>query len=363
MPQKIKVLHFVTGGFSGATSVALDLVRAHLKSADIETVLVMRQKKTTTPEKLSALTQEHIPYELVSGKTHLLTVHQLAKFCRQWQADILVAHGFPEHILGRWAGRLARVPHLIQIEHNSRERYTPWKLLQSRSLSKHTDYAIGVSEGVADVLRSQQLQTTIRAIPNGIHTQRFVQAAQSPMADRPKDLVMVARYAKSKDHTTLIEALHLLKQNGLTPKLTLVGSGNQRYEQKVRQLLDQYQLGDQVSFIAHTPQVERVLAEHKVFVMSSIFEGLSLSVLEGMAAGCLMVGSDAVGVKELIDHTNDGFIFKMGDAQQLAQILEPILRQPQNYQSMAERGQHKIIQHYDKERVNADYHALFTSLM
>lgn len=46
MPQKIKVLHFVTGGFSGATSVALDLVRTHLKSADIETVLVMRQKKT-----------------------------------------------------------------------------------------------------------------------------------------------------------------------------------------------------------------------------------------------------------------------------------------------------------------------------
>ena len=61
--KKIRVLHFVTGGFSGATSVAVDIITGHQAYSDIESLLVLRQKKTTTAEKLVSLEKKGINYQ------------------------------------------------------------------------------------------------------------------------------------------------------------------------------------------------------------------------------------------------------------------------------------------------------------
>jgi hypothetical protein len=66
----------------------------------------------------------------------------------RFRPDILVAHGFSEHLWGRYAGLLAQVPHLVHVEHNTRERYTRWRLKQTRWLAARTDRIVGCSEGV-----------------------------------------------------------------------------------------------------------------------------------------------------------------------------------------------------------------------
>lgn len=196
----IKVVHFVTGGFSGATRVAIDLVGAHQKQPQIQTLLILRRKKTTTPDQLARLEQAGIPYRIVDNGLHLSTILQLKTVLQQERPDILVAHGFPEHLIGRWAGLLARVPHLVQVEHNSRERYTAFKRWQSRYLSQFTDLVITVSEGVRQVLVQQQLNAPLLAIPNGIDCNRFG-AVVLPLQHRTHDLIMVGRFAKSKDRS------------------------------------------------------------------------------------------------------------------------------------------------------------------
>lgn len=363
MAQKIRIMQFVTGGFSGATSVAIDLTHAFGQLENVESLLVLRRKKSTTSNKLATLEQRGIPYALVSGVAHAITVYQLAKLCRKWKPDILVAHGFPEHILGRWAGLFAQVPHWVQVEHNSRERYTSWKLWQSRFLSKKTRYSVGVSEGVTEVLRSQRLFSRIVAIPNGVDTDKFVRHSQNTIGQRPKDLIMVARFAKSKDQITLIQALGLLKAQGICPNLSFFGGGSSRYLKKVKELAARYSLESQVSFCTHTPNVDQELAAHKIFVMSSFYEGLNLSVLEAMASGCVVVGSDAVGVRELIRDGDDGFVFKIGDSERLANIIESILAAPENFQSFADKARLKAQQFYDKKYVNQAYQDLLLPLV
>lgn len=363
MVQKIRIMQFVTGGFSGATGVAIDLARAYVQQGQIESLLVFREKRTTTEDKLQTLVQERIPYAVVSGVTHMVTIYQLTNLCRAWKPDILVVHGFPEHILGRWAGFLAQVPSWVQVEHNSRERYTSWKLWQSRFLSKKTRYSVGVSEGVADVLRSQGLYSDIVAIPNGIDTDKFARHSQHTIGQRPKDLIMVSRFAKSKDQMTLINALSLLKDRGLRPNVSFFGGGSSRYLKKVQKQVVRYGLGSQVSFCVHTPNVDQELAAHKIFVMSSFYEGLNLSVLEAMASGCVIVGSDAVGVRELIRDGDDGFVFKIGDSERLANIIESILAAPENFQSLADKARLKSQQFYDKKHVNQAYQDLLLPLV
>lgn len=359
--KPIRVMHFVTGGFSGATQVAIDIIAGHQAYADIDSLLVLRQKKTTTPDKLAKLDTLGIAYQTVGNQSHFSTIKQLQQIIRTWHPDILVAHGFPEHLIGRWAGK-GNVPHMVQVEHNSKERYTLFKLWQTRKLSHVTDRVVAVSQGVAQVLAAQGLHAPIISIANGIDPSRFSRQPTS-LTQRPKHIIMVARFAKSKDHATLIKALFLLKQKLLRPTLTLVGSGKKSHQQHAAQLIKKYDLALQVTFIPHSSDVPALLDEHQIFVMSSRFEGLNLSVIEGMAAGCVVIGSDAVGVKELIDSGTDGLIFPMADAEQLAKYLEQVLTEPQYYQPMTDIARQKVLNHYTKTRMVNDYYQLFQTLL
>ena len=359
----MRILHFVTGGFSGATNVAIDLVRAHQNMDGVETALVLRRKRTSTPERLQRLQQQGIPYFLVSGTMHMVTIYQLMRLCRQWQPDILVVHGFPEHIIGRWAGLFAKVPHMVQIEHNSRERYTLWKRWQSRFLSRYTDCVVGVSAGVAEVLQAQALHAPVMAIANGIDGWKFMRSGGTALAERPRDVIMVGRFAKSKDQATVVKALALLRVRGINTNLTLVGSGSAMRRSKIMALVSQQQLDTQVRLIPHSFEVDKLLGEHKIFVMASFYEGLNLSVLEAMAARCLVVGSRTIGVSELIEDGVNGFDFPMADEHKLADILQTVLSDIASCQGLADAAQQQVLQRYSKDNVSSEYMHLFQSLM
>jgi glycosyltransferase involved in cell wall biosynthesis len=215
---KIRVLHFVTGGFSGgSTQVALGLVRAHLASASIEPLLVLRRKRRADPARVQQLRDDGIPLETVNDITHISTIWALIKVIKRFKPDILVAHGFSEHIWGRWAGLLAKVPVMIHVEHNTRERYTWWRLQQAHFLTRYTARIVGVSEGVREVMvgRGFPAEKCI-AIPNGINLAPFAELNAPAFADREAAVMMVSRFAKQNDHHTLVQALAILRERGIT---------------------------------------------------------------------------------------------------------------------------------------------------
>ncbi|MFM7704517.1 MAG: hypothetical protein ACKO6D_06310, partial [Rubrivivax sp.] len=72
--RRPRVLHFVTGGFSGATAVAVDLVRGSLARGRFDPLLVLRRKRSTSPERVQALRDEGLAVEVVPGFAHLATV-------------------------------------------------------------------------------------------------------------------------------------------------------------------------------------------------------------------------------------------------------------------------------------------------
>ena len=326
-PGKRRVLHFVTGGFSGATQVAVDLAMAQLQSARIEPVLVLRRKLHTDDDRVQALRDRGLRVWVVSGWTHITTILALRRLCEQLQPDVLVAHGFPEHLIGRHAGLWAGVPRLIQVEHNSRERYTPWRLAQARWLARRSAKLVGVSEGVR--VRLVQLgmpEALTMAIPNGIALERY--GEPPPMAHREAGIVMSARFARQKDHLTLIRALALLKQRGLTPSLNLAGAGKASGRLAAQWLVKRLGLGDQVRFLGHHGQVPALLMSQQIFVLSTHWEGMPLALVEGMAAGCACVATRAPGVEGVFEDGISGLLVPERDAAALADVLERLLRDP-----------------------------------
>lgn len=256
-----RVLHFVTGGFSGATQVAIDLCLAAQKCPDMEVMLVLRRKRSTSEAKVQALRDQGLQVHVVSNWLHVLTIWELRKLIRAWKPDVVFAHGFSDHIWGRRAAVAEGVPQIFHVEHNSRERYTRRRLKQALALAPFTQASIGVSEGVRTSLIQRGFPSDrCVAICNGIDLARFPQdMLPARWEDREAAILMASRFARQKDHVTLIQALGLLRQQGLAPRLYLAGAGSKLQRQQAERLVRQLGLQDQVHFLGNVSNLPQRL--------------------------------------------------------------------------------------------------------
>jgi len=360
----LKVLHFVTGGFSGSTSVAIELVKATLGSADFESLLVLRRKKSKHDAKIQQLRDHGIPLETVTSWSNIATIFALAKICRHYKPDIILCHGFSEHLWGRYAGLIAGVPHLIHVEHNSRERYTPWRLFQARWLAKYTDKIVGCSEGVRqELLRLKFPAEKALTINNGIDLTPYTQNDLTPLREREAGIVMAARFAKQKDHLTLIKAIALLRDKHVLPTLYLAGAGSKKHMKRAKQLVKDLKLKDQVKFLGFCNNVPELLQQNKVCVLTTHYEGMPLSLCEGMAAGCVVIGSEVVGVQEMIQHHKDGLLVTPNSPESLANALHIALIDSHFTHELAENARQRAIQQLSLARMAKHYENLYLSII
>ena len=356
--RPLRVLHFVSGGFSGATQVAIDLCG---DDAGQDTFLVLRRRIMDPTERVRALRAKGLRVEVVPRWSHTVTILALRRLCLQWKPDVLVAHGFSEHQWGRYAALLAGVPCIVQIEHNVRERYGRWRLWQSLWLAQRTDRIVGVSRAVEDVLvRLGHPPERCMTIHNGIELSRWTKG--QPWAQREAAIVMPARFARQKDHRTLIEALVPLKALGHRPTVYFAGEGKASWRKEAEQLAARLGVQDQVQCLGHVQDLPALLGRVKLCVLSTHYEGLGLGLIEGMASGCCGVGTDVEGVREIITHGHNGLLVPHADAQALARTLAELLGDDARTQALAAVGQAHVHAAFDRQRMRQQYLALFADL-
>ncbi len=355
-----RLLHFVTGGFSGATQVAVDLCLAAQRSSDFQVLLVLRRKRSTSDEKIQALRDQGLQVIVVSNWLHALTVWELRKIIRSWKPDVVFAHGFSDHIWGRKAAALEGVPHIFHVEHNSRERYTDRRLRQALALEPFTQAHIGVSEGVRTSLveRGFPPEKCI-ALCNGIDLARFPDSA-IPLhwKQREAAIIMASRFARQKDQTTLIQALAVLKERGLKPQLYLAGAGKKYLRTKAEHLVKQLHLEQQVQFLGNVPDLPQRLTQIQIFVLSTHWEGMPLALVEGMAAGCACVVSDVIGAREVVEPGVTGLRVPESDANAMADALQKLLQNPDHAQQLGQAARLQATQHYGRDHMWQGYRKL-----
>lgn len=360
-----RVIHFVTGGFTGgATQVAVKLVAAASERGDADALLVVRRKRHTDPRRIDELHARGLRVIAVPGWSHLATVLALARICRRFRPDVLIAHGFSEHIWGRYAGLLAGVPHLVHVEHNTRERYTRWRLAQSRWLAARTDRIVGCSEGVRQRLLELGFPAgRVMAIDNGIDLRPFAAPAARSMVERDPSILMVARFARQKDHATLLRAVALLRERGLQPELHLAGGGRDSHRRTVEMLAAELGIGSQVRCLGVVRDIPQRLGDTRIAVLATHHEGMPLALIEGMAAGCAVVGSRVPGVQEIIEHGVDGLLVAPRDPRSLADALEDLLRDTALAARLGAEARKRALERYGLSRMAEGYAAMVTQVM
>lgn len=363
MSTKPRVIHFVTGGGSGATKVALELACGHLRTGNYEPLLVLRRKKVPLPAPMQAqITAAGLRTVWVDGGLKWTTLRQLAALIAEFKPQVFVALGNSEHLWGRQAALAARVPVVLHVEMNC-ERYPFWRRWAAQKLAPQTSATVCVSQGVADHVRPLGLAgPRLEIIHNGVDAGRY-SAGAPPFAARSPDIIMVARFARQKDQPTLIRAARRLVDAGWTGQLLLGGDGKPSHRRACERLAASLHLSDRVEFLGRVADAAPLYHRCRAAVLSTHYEGLPLVLIDYMAAGCAAIGSDAPGVNDIIEPGVNGWRFPRGDDAALAQILTQVLAGGPSVEAVVARGQADAPGRFSLGKMLARYEELFKDLL
>ena len=147
------------------------------------------------------------------------------------------------------------------------------------------------------------------------------------IADDDEVIVNVARQEYQKGQKYLLEAAGILVRT--RPRLVVLIAGREGHSShELVELYDQLQLGERTRFLVHRDDVPEILAAADIFAFPSVYEGLGGAVIEAMALGLPIVGSDIPALREVVEDGRNGFLVKPESATALAAALTRILDDP-----------------------------------
>jgi glycosyltransferase involved in cell wall biosynthesis len=247
----------------------------------------------------------------------------------------------------------------------------PRRILANRLLLKDGDRVVAVGGAVREALQRNEgiPASRIRTIYNGVNLAPFLANGQDRQAIRRSlglaatDFVAitVARLDYLKDHATAVTALARLRAEMPAARLVLVGEGPER--QRVEQQVQSLGLGDAVLLLGLRKDVDHLLHAADAFLLTSISEGIPLTVIEAMAAGLPVVATDVGGVREVVLHGESGFLTPAKDAAAIAERLRQLAQQPVLAAEMGRRGRQRALDHFSAEQMNAAYRRLYAEML
>jgi len=298
--NRIHVVHILpTLQFGGAERCVVDLVNHCDRNQFRFTILVlsntkpMKEEITNTDVRIISLPKR--------GEVSMHLIRDIERALRDISPDLVHTHLFD--VWGRIAAAHLRLP-ILTTEHNVTNGDGFLKCCIKRFLNNKSIEYTACSRAVqTDIENVYGITKPVTVIPYGIDLQRF--AAVPPVrAHAPLRYVMIGRFTKQKGHDIAIRAFGRMQD--LPWQLTIVGDGP--LKKTLEDLVRSLGLTERVTILPSTHDIPSVFATHDVLLMPSRWEGLGIVIMEAMASGRLVIGSNTGGIPELIRHGETGYV-------------------------------------------------------
>jgi glycosyltransferase involved in cell wall biosynthesis len=354
-----RILHlFVTLPVGGAENLLLSLL-SKLDAQRFSSLVCCIGERGELGERLLAMGFHLIELHLLNkGGMDRRVVPALVDLIRREHIDLVHSQLYHANFYGRLAARKAGIPAVISI-HNTYDKRKLHRQIANWYLGRHTDAIIVGSEDIkCDVMRYDHVPASrIEVIPNSVDISRSSSAlsrsearARLGLAERDLVLGTVGRLEEQKGHRHLIEALALMRQRGVSARLLLVGEGRKR--RALEALIADLGLAQQVMLLGTREDLGDLFRAMDMFVMPSLWEGLSLAMLSAMAAGLPVVATSVGGVSEVFCEDEYGFSVPAGDAAALAdKIMVCLANLPETVATGAKGAQHVRDNYSDEAKV------------
>jgi glycosyltransferase involved in cell wall biosynthesis len=170
--------------------------------------------------------------------------------------------------------------------------------------------------------------------------------------------IALGRLEPVKDHRTLLRAFARLVRE---PFLRIVGTGTEL--DALKNLARELAIERRVEFTGFQDNVQELLASADAFVLSSLWEGLPVSILEAQAAGLPVVATDGSGTREAMADRRSGFLVPTGNVPALAEKMARVMNMsPEERRVMGENGQAFVRERSDLAAIVDQWERLYERL-
>lgn len=245
----------------------------------------------------------------------------------------------------------------IMIVHN----ITPGTYAAAGALRDHVHATVGVSQRCRrDLIVHHGFPVTRTfAIPNAIEVEGMPLGKRRRSPGDPLRLLYLGRIEDASKGVFWLPDI----MGAVTAPVTLTVAGDGPDLARLRKRLEPHANRTRFVGAVSPDKVPEVLATHDVLLMPSRYEGLSLTLLEAMAAGCIPVVSKLSGVTDtIIEPGASGVLFPVGDWRAAARGIDELARHPERLDAMSANAHHRVAGKFGLKRMAATYARLITNI-
>jgi sugar transferase (PEP-CTERM/EpsH1 system associated) len=203
----------------------------------------------------------------------------------------------------------------------------------------------------------------VQHICNGVDTDRFKPRSDNTETEPSSDVVIgsITRFSAIKDPLNLVDAFIDLRAKGENVRLLMVGDGELLANARTR--LHESGMDDVVYFPGSRDDIPEQLRKMDIFVLGSLREGISNTILEAMASGLPVIASDTGGNPELIEAGVNGELVPPGDTRALTQAIRDYIQDPQRRARHGLASRDRVTCCFSIERMVDNYRALYLNAL
>jgi len=213
--------------------------------------------------------------------------------------------------------------------------------LNERWACKYSD-AVMVSSEQADnyIVKKYQLNNKLRLVNKNFVDVKLFKALN---ISKDRDIIFIGRLSEEKNLFGLLNALKDSNYN-----LDIIGSG------PLKQALEEKAKKDKlnVRFLGNIPnsRLPEIINRHKIFILPSYYEGAPKSLLEAMSCGLAVIGTNVIGIREVITNDIDGILCGT-DSDSIRFAIDRLMRNSELRYKLGEKAREKIVREFSFEKV------------
>jgi glycosyltransferase involved in cell wall biosynthesis len=359
----MNIIHIVNSlECGGLENFAIDLSLEQRNLGHTVHICCLEVAGNLAPKALKNNTKVHV--QNINPGLDLKCIWRLMKLFRHEKADVVHTHNMKPLIHGTLAAKLAGVKTIVHTKHGRSDEKT-YPLIWNMNKK-----IISISEDTRSCLlqhNNVDLEKT-SVIPNGIPINSFAESSECVtnevknelnIPSNHKIIGIVARLAVEKDHSTLLNSFALIAAQLKDVSLVIVGDGPliEPLKEEARKL----NITERTYFLGFRTDISRLVSSFDVFVLSSISEGMSLTLLEAMAAKKPIVATNVGGNPEVVLNGESGLIVDAQNPSKMASALVRVLEDSEFATNLGKQGFQRVNKHFSVEEMTQKYLTAYES--
>lgn len=295
---------------------------------------------------------------------------QLARLIRAERFDVVHTHHWGIFLEGALAGFLSRAPVLVHTVHGSYIVYPHGLASRLKVAIRHVLERLLARRFTRIVAVSDSIQAYIErdigiparhmiTIHNGIRSESVLSAGENRKGGEVV-FVTVGRLAAVKNQNMMIRAFAGLLAYHADAALWIIGDGPER--KNLAALVDQLALNGKVQFLGYRTDVDKILGDSDIFLMSSRYEGISIAILEAMRAKLPVVATRVGGVPETVIDGDTGLLVESDDVNAMVAAMRKLVASRELRRAMGLSGNRLLDREFSIRTMVENYQRLYASV-